>query len=73
MKRKIEIIMAIICIIAAFYNFDIYNTNQQIVSALLLVTGVMTLSTNEKLNKILRFSSVGLAIWLLIRIWLYGN
>lgn len=73
MKRKIEIIMAIICIAAAFYNFDIYNTNQQIVSALLFITGVMTLSTNEKLNRVLRFSSVGLAIWLLIRIWLYGN
>ena len=73
MKRKIEIAMAIVCIIAAVYSFDIYNINQQIVSALLLVTGVMTLSTNEKLNKILRLSSVGLAIWLLIRIWLYGN
>lgn len=65
--------MAIVCIIAAVYNFDIYNTNQQIVSALLLITGIMTLSTNEKLNKILRFSSVGLAIWLLVRIWFYGN
>jgi len=73
MKRKIEIAMAIVCIIAAFYNFDFYNTNQQIVSAMLLLTGVMTLSTNEKLNRVLRFSSVGLAIWLLIRIWLYGN
>ncbi len=65
--------MAIICIIAAFYNFDYYNPNQCIVSVLLFVTGVMTLSTNEKLNRILRFASVGLTIWLIIRILLYGN
>lgn len=65
--------MAIVCIIAAFYNFDVYNTNQQIVSGMLLLTGILTLSTNHKLNRILRFANVGLAIWLLIRIWLYGN
>lgn len=65
--------MAIICIIAAFYNFDYYNPNQCIVSVLLFVTGVMTLSTNEKLNRILRFASVGLTVWLIIRILLYGN
>lgn len=73
MKRNIEIIMAIVCIIAAFYNFDFYNTNQQIVSGMLLLTGILTLSTDQKLNKFLRFANVGLAIWLLIRIWLYGN
>lgn len=65
--------MAIFCIIAAFYNFDFYNRNQQIVSALLLLTGVLTLSTNEKLNRVLRMINIGLAIWLLIRILLYGN
>ncbi len=73
MKRKIEIILAIVCIIAAFYNFDPYNVNQCIVSVLLLVTGVMTLSKNEKLNKYLRWSAVGLAIFLIIRILIYGN
>lgn len=73
MKRKIEIAMAIFCIIAAFYNFDFYNTNQQIVSGLLFLTGVLTLSTNKKLNRVLRMVNVGLAIWLLIRILLYGN
>ena len=70
--RKIEIIMAIICIIAAFYNFDLYNANQCIVSVLLFITGVMTLSTNEKLNRVLRFSAVGLSILLIIRILVYG-
>ncbi len=44
MLRKIEIIMAIVCIIAAFYNFDPDNTNQCIVSVLLFVTGILTLS-----------------------------
>lgn len=73
MKRNIEIVMAIICIIAAVYNFDFYNTNRQIVSGMLLLTGVLTLSTNQKLNGFLRFANIGLAIWLLIRIWLYGN
>ena len=70
--RKIEIIMAIICIIAAFYNFDLYNVNQCIVSVLLFITGVMTLSTNEKLNKSQRFSAVGLTILRIIRILIYG-
>ena len=65
--------MAIVCIIAAFYNFDRYNFNQCIVSVLLFVTGVMTLSKNEKLNKYLRWASVGLTILLIIRILLYGN
>ena len=73
MRRKIEIIMAIACIIAAFYNFDFYNINQCIVSVLLFITGVMTLSRNEELNKYLRWSSVGLAIFLLIRILIYGR
>lgn len=73
MKRKIEIVLAIVCIIAAFYNLDFYNPNQMIVSVLLFVTGVLTLSTNEKLNKILRLTAVGLAILLIIRILLYGN
>jgi hypothetical protein len=73
MKRKIEIVLAVICIIAAFYNFDLYNINQFIVSVLLFVTGVLTLSKNEKLNKVLRMSAVGLAILLIIRILLYGN
>lgn len=73
MKRNIEIVLGIFCIFAAFYNFDFYNTNQQIVSALLFNTGVLTLSKNEKLNGLLRLTSVGLAVWLLIRIWLYGN
>lgn len=73
MKRKIEIILAIVCIIAAFYNFDFYNINQCIVSVLLFITGVLTLSRNEKLNKYLRFAAVGLAIFLMIRILLYGN
>lgn len=73
MKRKIEIVLAVICIIAAFYNFDLYNINQCIVSVLLFVTGVLTLSKNEKLNKYLRLAAVGLAILLIIRILLYGN
>ncbi|CAN5839646.1 hypothetical protein BH20ACI4_BH20ACI4_26880 [soil metagenome] len=73
MKRKIEIVLAIICIIAAFYNFDFYNPNQCIVSVLLFVTGVLTLSTNEKLNKVLRLAAVGLAVLLIIRILIYGN
>ena len=70
--RKIEIILAVVCIAAAFYNFDLHNVNQCIVSVLLFLTGVLTLSKNEKLNKILRMSAVALAVLLIIRILLYG-
>jgi hypothetical protein len=72
MREKIEKILGIVCIILAVYSFDRHNANQCIVSVLLLATGILTLSKNEKLKKYLRLAAAGLAILLMIRLWLYG-
>ena len=68
--KLFETILAVICIFIAIYNFDIYNFNRSVVSILLLMTAVLTLSRNQKLNKILRNATVFLAIFLIMKIFI---
>jgi len=70
--KLFETILGIICIIIAIYNFDFYDLNRSIVSVLLFMTGVRTLSRNEKLNEILRNASIFLAVFLLMKILITG-
>ena len=70
--KLFETIIAVICICIAIYNLDFYNLNRSIISILLFMQAVMLLSRNQKLNKILRNASVGLAIFLLMKILLSG-
>jgi hypothetical protein len=70
--KLFETILAVVCIFIAIYNFDFYNLNRCIVSVLLLMQAGMILLPDEKLKKILRTASVGLAIFLIIKILISG-
>ena len=70
--KLFETILAVIAIFIAIYNFDIYSFNRSMVSILLLMQAVMTLSRNQKLNKLLRNASVFLAIFLIMKILITG-
>lgn len=70
--KLFETILAVICIFIAIYNFDIYNFNRSVVSILLLMTAVLTLSRNRKLNKILRNATIFLAVFLIMKILITG-
>lgn len=66
--KLFEVIIAIVCIFIAIYNFDIYNLDRTIISILLFMQAAMILSSNKKLKKILRNFSVFLAVFLIILI-----
>jgi hypothetical protein len=70
--KLFETILAVIAIIIAIYNFDLDSFNRCIVSVLLFMTGILTLSRNEKLNRILRNLAVALAIFLIMKILITG-
>lgn len=70
--KLFETILAVICIFIAIYNFDFYSLNHSIVSVLLFLQAVMLLSRNMKLKETLRNISVGLAIFLLMKILITG-
>jgi hypothetical protein len=66
--KLFEIILAVICIFIAIYNFDFYNSTRMIVSILLFMQAIMLVSRNEKFKKTLRNISVFLAIFLIMKI-----
>ena len=66
--KLFELIIALVCIFIAIYNFDFYNLNRSIISILLIMQAVMLVSRHEKLNKILRNASVALAVFLIMKI-----
>ena len=70
--KLFEIILAVVCIFIAIYNFDFYSLNHSIVSILLFMQAVMLLSRNRKLNNLLRNASVALAVFLLMKILISG-
>ena len=70
--KLFEIILAVICIAIAIYNFDFYNSTRMIVSILLFMQAVMLVSRNEKLNGFLRNASVFLAVFLIMKILITG-
>lgn len=65
-------ILGIITILIAIYNFDVYNFNRSIVAILLFLSGVLSLSLNEKLNRIVRNTAVVLAVFLIMKILIVG-
>lgn len=67
-----KLILAIVCVVIALYNFDVYNFNRCIVAALLFMQAIMLVSRNGKLNRFLRNFSVFLAIFLIFKLIL-GN
>jgi len=66
--KLFEIIIALVCIFIAIYNFDLYSLNRSIISILLFIQAIMLVSRNKKLNKILRNASVALAVFLIMKI-----
>ena len=66
--KLFEMILAIICIFIAIYNFDFYDLNRSIVSILLFMQAIMLVSSNKKLKKILGNISLFLAIFLIMKI-----
>ncbi|MCD9184796.1 MAG: hypothetical protein LUM44_00065 [Pyrinomonadaceae bacterium] len=70
--KLIEILLALFCIFAAIYNFDLYDFNRCIVSILLLLTAVLTLSQNEKIKSFARNFAVALTIFLIMKILITG-
>ena len=70
--KLLEIILAVICIFIAIYNFDLYDLNRSIISILLFMQAVMLVSRHKKLNKILRNASVALAVFLIMKILISG-
>jgi hypothetical protein len=68
--KLFEILIAIICIFIAIYNFDIYSLNHCIISILLFMQAIMLLFRNKQLNKILTNISVALAVFLIMKILL---
>jgi hypothetical protein len=70
--KLLEIILAVICVFIAIYNFNIYEFNRMIVSILLFMQAIMFVSRNKKLNKILGNLSVFLAIFLIMKILITG-
>lgn len=69
--KLFEVILAVACILIAIYNFDFYNLDRTIIAILLFMQAIMLLTSNKKLKKILRNSSVVLAIFLILRL-LFG-
>ena len=70
--KLFEVIIAVICVFIAIYNFDLYDLNRSIISILLFMQAAMLVSRNKKLNKILRNVSVGLAVFLIMKILIGG-
>ena len=70
--KLFEMILAVICIFIAIYNFDFYNLNRTIVSILLFMQAIMLVSRNEKLKRLLGNISLFLAIFLIMKILITG-
>ena len=66
--KFLEVILAIVCIVIAIYNFDFYNPNRTIVSILLFLQAAMLVTRNKKLKKTLGNISIFLAIFLIMKI-----
>ena len=70
--KPYKIFLAIVCIVIAIYNFDIYNLNGCIISVLMFMQAILLLSRNRKLNRILTNVSVFLAIFLIFKLIITG-
>lgn len=66
--KPYKIFLAIVCIVIAIYNFDIYNLNGCIISVLMFMQATLLISRNRKLNRILTNVSLFLAIFLILKL-----
>jgi hypothetical protein len=66
--KPYKIFLAIVCIVIAIYNFDIYNLNGCIVAVLMFMQAILLISRNRKLNRILTNVSLFLAIFLILKL-----
>jgi hypothetical protein len=70
--KLLGIVLGIIAILIAIDNFDIYNFNRMIVSILLSMSGILTLSRNEKLKEKIRITAVALVIFVIMKLLITG-
>lgn len=68
--NPIKVILAIVCVVIAIYNFDFYNFNRCIVAVLLFMQAVLLVSNNRKLNRLISNVSIFLAIFLIFKLLL---
>ncbi len=66
--KPYKIFLAIVCIVIAIYNFDIYNLNGCIVAVLMFMQAILLISRNRKLNRVLTNISLFLAIFLILKL-----
>jgi hypothetical protein len=68
----VEIVLAIVSVIIAIYNFDINDFNRCIVSILILLSAFLVLSNNKKLKEQARKTAIVLAVFLVLKILITG-
>ncbi len=70
--KLVEIVLAIVSVIIAIYNFDINDFNRCIVSILILLSAFLVLSNNKKLKEQARKTAIVLAVFLVLKILITG-
>ena len=70
--KPYKIFLAIVCVIIAIYNFDIYHFNGCIIAVLMFMQAILLISRNRKLNRILTNVSLVLAIFLILKLMITG-
>ena len=70
--RILEVVLAVISIFIAIYNFDWYDFNRCVVSVLLLMSSYLTLSNNKKGKESVRKMAIALAIFLVLKMIFVG-
>lgn len=70
--KFIRIILALINLIIAFCIFDRYDFDRSVASILLVLSSVLLISTNEKLNGIVRRISITIVIFLFLKLIFIG-
>ena len=70
--KPYKIFLAIVCVVLAIYNFDIYDFNRCIIAVLMFMQAILLISCNRKLNRILTNVSLFLAIFLICKILISG-
>ena len=70
--KIIEKILAVLLVLAAIYTFDFYNFNTWIISALLILSGVLGFSEDEKFNESVRRVRLLLLIFFILKLLTTG-
>ena len=70
--KLFNMIVAVISIMIALYNFDLYDFNRYIVSTLVILSAVLIISPYRKLNEVVRSATVFLAVFLIMKLLITG-